>query len=101
MSGRVEKLHGKVREVSRNGEGSWPQRQERQAVRGTAKEGHEQVARRRDLELTRRVEPRWKELGQQPEQEEQRQRRQQSPEGGRGPQGREGLELLELTRARR
>jgi thiamine biosynthesis lipoprotein len=40
-----------VRGGTGNGQGSRTERQERQAVRGPSEEGHEQVARSRDLEL--------------------------------------------------
>src|SRR5215213_7016892 len=77
------------------------QRQERQAVRGPAEEGHEQGPRRGDLQRERRVGQRRLEEGrqeqlvgqrQQPEQQEQRlrQRRQPQAEAGGGPQGRLG-----------
>src|SRR4051812_23706404 len=81
-----------------HGKGSRLQRQERQAVRGPAQEGHEQVPRGRDLELRGQLQPRRQELRQQPEQavERQRQRRQQGAEGSRRPQGRQEVLVVEL-----
>src|SRR5689334_998581 len=79
----------------RHGKGSRPKRQERQAVRGLAEEGHEQVARRGDLELAGIVQQRRQELGQPPEppQQRPRQRREYLAEEGRRPEGRQGVEL--------
>src|SRR2546423_5899037 len=80
-----------------DGQGSWVEREERQAVRGPAQEGHEQVPRGRDLQLRGLVEPRWQEQRQQPEPPEQRRRkrRQPCPEGRCRTQGRQEVELTD------
>src|SRR5579862_5809690 len=80
-----------TRERRRHGEGPRPERQERQAVRGPAQEGHEQVARRSDRELAGRVEPRRQEqrLGGQRQEQRLGKRRQPRAEGGGGAQGRQ------------
>src|SRR5579862_8314216 len=78
-------------ERRRHGEGPRPERQERQAVRGPAQEGHEQVARRSDRELAGRLEPRRQEqrLGGQRQEQRLGKRRQPRAEGGGGAQGRQ------------
>ena len=79
----------------RHGQGPWFEREERQAVRGPAQEGHEQVPGRGDLQLGGVFKPRRQEQRLEPEQEEQRQRerREQGPEGGGRTEGREEVRL--------
>ena len=93
--GGTVRAAGDLNGGSGGGEGSRTERQGRQAVRGPAQEGHEQVTGGCHLELTRLLEQGRKEQREQPEQEEQRQwqRRQHSAEEGCRPQGREEVEL--------
>src|ERR671922_2891377 len=78
---------------SAHAEGPWTQREERQAVRGTAEEGDEQAAGCCHLQLQGGVQPRREEIAQRrpldhPEQggrEERPKRNRRPPRGARGP----------------
>src|SRR5215207_477266 len=90
-----------TKEAGDHGEGSRFERQERQAIRGPAQEGHEQVACGRYLELARLIEQRRQEQRLQPEQPQQRTRQRRQPgaeEGGR-PQGRQEVQLADRGEA--
>jgi hypothetical protein len=50
-----------------SGKRSWLEREERQAVRGAAEKGNEQITRRGNLEFAWRLQQRRKEFRQQPE----------------------------------
>jgi hypothetical protein len=81
---------------------SWVQRQERQAIRSLAQEGHEQEPSGCDLQLRRLREPRREEVGKLEliDQEQSNAGRDDAAEEGRRPQGRQGC-IQVLTKSGR
>src|SRR5579884_1029156 len=84
-----------------DGQGPRTQREERQAVRGPAQEGDEQVTGGGDRQLRRLLQPRRQEqrLESEPQELRQRQRRQQGAEGRGRTEGRKEVELGRISAA--
>jgi hypothetical protein len=88
---------GDLVEEGPSGQGSWFERQERQAVRRAAQEGHEQEQGCSYFELEGIIESRWEEVVEwRPLHNCQQGRRHESSEGCSRPEGRKEVEQFEL-----